>query len=46
MPGSKFAYFAFLVTLAKQDESIVLLKPYWTSYKAASSILGIKSIEV
>ena len=44
--GSKFANFAFFAGLLNHGDKVVLLKPYWTSYKAVPSILGIRTIEV
>jgi aspartate/methionine/tyrosine aminotransferase len=44
--GGKFANYAFFSGLLKKGDSVVLIKPYWVSFKAVPTILGINAIEV
>jgi len=43
--GGKFANYAFFSALNPGD-SVVLIKPYWVSFKAVPTILGINTVEV
>jgi len=43
--GGKFADFAFFSGLFRCGDSVVLVKPYWVSFKAAPLILNLKAIE-
>ncbi len=45
-PGGKFANYAFFSGFFKPGDSVVLIKPYWVSFKAAPTILGINAVEV
>ncbi|MEM0286491.1 MAG: aminotransferase class I/II-fold pyridoxal phosphate-dependent enzyme, partial [Candidatus Methanomethyliaceae archaeon] len=44
--GGKFASFSFFLGLLKPRDSVVLIKPYWSSFKAIPLMLNIKVIEV
>jgi aspartate/methionine/tyrosine aminotransferase len=44
--GGKFANYAFFSALFKPGDSVVLIKPYWVSFKAVPMILGINAVEV
>ncbi|MCX8181871.1 MAG: aminotransferase class I/II-fold pyridoxal phosphate-dependent enzyme [Candidatus Methanomethyliaceae archaeon] len=43
--GGKFANFAFFLGLFKPGDAVVLVKPYWTSFKAVPMMLGLKVLE-
>jgi len=43
--GGKFANFAFFLGLFRRGEAVVLIKPYWTSFKAIPMMLGLKVLE-
>jgi len=43
--GGKFANFAFFLGLFKPGDSVVLIKPYWTSFSAVPMMLGLKILE-
>ncbi|MEN3064185.1 MAG: aminotransferase class I/II-fold pyridoxal phosphate-dependent enzyme [Candidatus Methanosuratincola petrocarbonis] len=44
--GGKFANYAFFASLLKPGDSVVLIKPFWTSFKAVPEMLGIRTAEV
>ncbi len=44
--GGKFANYAFFASLLKPGDSVVLTKPFWTSYKAVPEMLGVRVVEV
>jgi aspartate/methionine/tyrosine aminotransferase len=44
--GAKFANYSFFAGLLKQKDVVLLLKPYWMSFKAVPQILGLKVLEV
>jgi len=44
--GGKFANYAFFSALFKPGDFVVLIKPYWVSFKAVPMILGINAVEV
>jgi aspartate/methionine/tyrosine aminotransferase len=44
--GGKFAVFSFFLGLLKHGDYVVLLRPYWSSYKAIALMLGINTLEV
>lgn len=43
--GAKFANFAFFLGLFKPGDSVILVKPYWTSFKAVPMMLGLNILE-
>lgn len=45
-PGAKFANFAFFASHLMPHDKVLLIKPYWTSFKAIPSLLGIDTIEL
>lgn len=44
--GGKFANYAFFASLLSPGDSVVLIKPFWTSFKAVPEMLGIRAVEV
>ncbi|MGA2572879.1 MAG: aminotransferase class I/II-fold pyridoxal phosphate-dependent enzyme [Candidatus Methanomethylicaceae archaeon] len=44
--GAKFANYSFFAGLLKQKDAVLLLKPYWMSFKAVPQILGLNVLEV
>lgn len=44
--GAKFANYSFFAGLLKQKDAVILLKPYWMSFKAVPQILGLNVLEV
>ncbi|MDI9643849.1 MAG: aminotransferase class I/II-fold pyridoxal phosphate-dependent enzyme [Candidatus Verstraetearchaeota archaeon] len=44
--GGKFANYAFFASLVKPGESVILIKPCWTSFLAVPQMLGIRTIEI
>jgi aspartate aminotransferase len=44
--GTKFANYSFFAGLLKQKDAVLLLKPYWMSFKAVPQILGLNVLEV
>lgn len=43
--GGKFANFAFFLGLFRPGDAVVLVRPYWTSFKAVPMMLGINVLE-
>lgn len=44
--GGKLANYAFFASLLCPGDSVVLIKPFWTSFKAVPEMLGIRTVEV
>ncbi|MDI9609069.1 MAG: aminotransferase class I/II-fold pyridoxal phosphate-dependent enzyme [Candidatus Verstraetearchaeota archaeon] len=44
--GGKFANYAFFASILRPGDSVILIKPFWTSFKAVPEMLGIKAVEV
>ncbi len=44
--GGKFANYAFFASQFDRGDKIVLLKPYWASFRAVPDLLGLKLIEI
>lgn len=44
--GGKFANFAFFASLLRQGDAVVLIRPFWTSFKSVPSMLGVRTLEV
>jgi len=45
-PGAKFANFALFASHLRPHDKVLLITPYWTSFKAVPSLLGIETVEV
>ncbi|MGQ9759273.1 MAG: pyridoxal phosphate-dependent aminotransferase [Candidatus Methanomethylicaceae archaeon] len=43
--GGKFANFAFFLGLFRPGDRVILVRPYWTSFKAVPVMLGINVLE-
>ncbi|MHA1836251.1 MAG: pyridoxal phosphate-dependent aminotransferase, partial [Candidatus Odinarchaeia archaeon] len=44
-PGGKFASYSFFASNIKPDDEIILLTPFWSSFKAIPMILGLYKIK-
>lgn len=44
--GGKFANYAFFASLLRPGDSVILIKPFWSSFKAVPEMLGIRTVEV
>lgn len=44
-PGSKFASYLVFSSLVKTSDEVILLTPFWSSFKAIPLILGIRKIK-
>lgn len=43
--GGKFANYAFFASMLRSGDAVLLVKPYWTSFRAVPDMLGIKVME-
>lgn len=43
-PGSKFSSYCVFASLLKPGDEVILLTPFWSSFKAIPMLLGIKNI--
>lgn len=43
--GGKFANYAFFASMLRRGDSVLLVKPYWTSFRAVPDMLGLRIIE-
>lgn len=45
-PGAKFAIFAALKSILSPGDEVVLISPYWVSFKSLALMLGARVVEV
>ncbi|MEM2109720.1 MAG: aminotransferase class I/II-fold pyridoxal phosphate-dependent enzyme, partial [Candidatus Odinarchaeota archaeon] len=44
-PGSKFASYCVFASLLKPGDEVILLTPFWSSFKAIPTLLGVRNIK-
>ncbi|WEU40435.1 MAG: aminotransferase class I/II-fold pyridoxal phosphate-dependent enzyme [Candidatus Odinarchaeum yellowstonii] len=44
-PGSKFSSYCVFASILKPDDEVILLTPFWSSFKAIPLLLGVKNIK-